>query len=79
MINGKKGIIQMEKTKQRRTFKQFAKDKNIEISVQRYLIDALKAIEDENVSIQFNSPLGPCIIKPVEGELYKYLILPLRM
>ena len=28
-------------TKQRRTFKQFAKDKNIEISVQRYLIDAL--------------------------------------
>ena len=31
----------MEKTKQRRTFKQFAKDKNIEISVQRYLIDAL--------------------------------------
>lgn len=41
MINGKKGIIQMEKTKQRRTFKQFAKDKNIEISVQRYLIDAL--------------------------------------
>lgn len=45
----------------------------------RYLIDALKAIEDENVSIQFNSPLGPCIIKPVEGELYKYLILPLRM
>ena len=41
MINGKKGIIQMEKTKQRWTFKQFAKDKNIEISVQRYLIDAL--------------------------------------
>lgn len=31
----------METTKKRRTFKQFAKDKNIEISVQRYLIDAL--------------------------------------
>ena len=41
MINGKKGIIQMEKTKKRRTFKQIAKDKNIEISVKRYLIDAL--------------------------------------
>ena len=31
----------MGKTKSRRNLKQFAKDKNIEISVQRYLIDAL--------------------------------------
>ncbi len=45
----------------------------------RYLIDALKAIEDEKVAIQFNSPLGPCIIKPQDGDLYKYLILPLRI
>ena len=45
----------------------------------RYLIDALKAVEDERISIQFNSPLGPCIIKPEEGTMYKYLILPLRM
>ena len=44
MMKEKKGIIQMEKTKERRTFKQFAKDKNIEISVQRYLIDALSFI-----------------------------------
>lgn len=45
----------------------------------RYLIDALRAIEDENVSIQFNSSLSPCIIKPEMGDSYKYLILPLRM
>ena len=32
---------QIGQIKQRRTFKEFAKDKNIEISVQRYLIDAL--------------------------------------
>ena len=31
----------MSKVKNRRNFKEFAKDKNIEISVQRYLIDAL--------------------------------------
>ena len=31
----------MEKISKKRSFKQFAKDKNIEISVQRYLIDAL--------------------------------------
>jgi len=45
----------------------------------RYLIDALKAIEDENIIIQFNSSLGPCIIKPEDGNMFKYLILPLRM
>ena len=45
----------------------------------RYLTDALKAISDEEVSIQFNASLSPCIIKPVEGDRYKYLILPLRI
>ena len=45
----------------------------------RYLIDALRAIEDEKVAVQFNSPLSPCIIKQEEGEEYKYLVLPLRM
>ena len=45
----------------------------------KYLIDALRAVEDEMVSIQFNSSLSPCIIKPENGDSYKYLILPLRM
>ena len=31
----------MGKVKRKRSIKEFAKDKNIEISVQRYLIDAL--------------------------------------
>ena len=35
---------QIRQTKQRRSFLEFAKDKNIEISVQRYLIDALSFI-----------------------------------
>lgn len=45
----------------------------------RYLIDALKVIEDEKVSIQFTTPLSPAIIRPIEGDSYKYLVLPLRM
>lgn len=45
----------------------------------RYLIDALKAIDEDKVSIQFTASLSPCIIKPFEGDEYKYLILPLRM
>lgn len=45
----------------------------------RYLIDALKAIDDDNVYIQFISPLTPCIINPEEGDNFKYLILPIRV
>ena len=45
----------------------------------RYLIDALKAIDEDKVAIQFTASLSPAIIKPLEGDEYKYLILPLRM
>ena len=44
----------------------------------RYLIDALKNIDDENIKIEFNGGQGPCIITPVEGEEFVYLILPIR-
>ncbi|WP_069999902.1 DNA polymerase III subunit beta [Cellulosilyticum sp. I15G10I2] len=45
----------------------------------RYLIDALKTIDDEEIYIHFISSLTPCIIKPKEGDHYKYLILPIRV
>ncbi|PHV70625.1 DNA polymerase III subunit beta [Sporanaerobium hydrogeniformans] len=45
----------------------------------RYLIDALKVIDEDKVYINFISSLTPCIIKPQEGEHYKYLILPIRV
>ncbi|HIY03405.1 MAG TPA: DNA polymerase III subunit beta [Candidatus Anaerotignum merdipullorum] len=45
----------------------------------RYLIEALRAIEDEKVAIRFTGSLSPCTIVPLEGNAYQYLILPLRM
>lgn len=45
----------------------------------KYLIESLKAIEDERVVIQFLTNLSPCIIKSAKGsESYQYLILPLK-
>ncbi len=53
---------------------------SLEISFNpRYLIDALKAIEEQTVSIQFSTSLSPCVIKPLDNENGKYLILPLRL
>lgn len=45
----------------------------------KYLIDALRTIDDEKVRIKFMASLSPCTILPMEGDGYKYLILPLRM
>ncbi|PKM55994.1 MAG: DNA polymerase III subunit beta [Firmicutes bacterium HGW-Firmicutes-3] len=45
----------------------------------KYLLDALKAIEDEEICMQFTNALNPCIVRQVEGEDYKYLILPIRL
>ena len=54
--------------------------KNLEVGFNpRYFLDALKVIEDEEVYIEFGTNISPCIIRPVESEEYKYMILPIRM
>lgn len=45
----------------------------------KYLIDCLKVIEDDEISMYFTSTLSPCIIKPINGDDYKYLVLPVRI
>lgn len=45
----------------------------------KYLIDALKAVEDDVITAEFMSSLSPCIIENSKDESYKYLILPLRI
>ena len=43
----------------------------------RFLIDALRVIDDEEVSIYFVNAKAPCYIKDEEGK-YIYLILPVN-
>lgn len=45
----------------------------------RYFIENLRANTDEFVRLCFNSPANPCVIVPVEGDEFLYLILPVRM
>lgn len=43
----------------------------------KYLLDALKASESEEVIIRFNGSTAAAVITPVEGEKYLYLVLPM--
>ena len=45
----------------------------------KYLIDALKVIDEEQITMLFNTSISPCLIRPVTGEGFEYLILPVRI
>ncbi len=45
----------------------------------RYLLDALRACEEEEVRMEFSTPLSACFIKPVNGEEYIYMVQPVRL
>lgn len=45
----------------------------------KYIIDAVRAIDDEQVTMRFNSGVSPCVIAPLEGDSYLYLVLPVRI
>ena len=45
----------------------------------KFFIDVLKALSDEYIYLDMSTNLSPCVVRPVEGEAYYYLILPVRM
>lgn len=53
---------------------------DIEIGIQsRYILDALRAGEEEEILIGMVSPTNPVCIIPTTGESFLYLILPVRL
>lgn len=45
----------------------------------KFVLDVLKVIEDEQISLNFKNGVSPCVVMPVEGDSYEYLILPVRI
>lgn len=45
----------------------------------RYLLDALRNTEGDQVKIQLNGPLSPMKVLPTEGNSYLFLVLPVRL
>ena len=43
------------------------------------VLEGLKNIESEEIFIEFTTNVNPCIIKPVDGIKYIYLLLPVRI
>lgn len=53
---------------------------NLEIGFfNEFLLDVLRACDDETVKIKFKKNINPMIITPIEGDEYLYLLLPRRL
>jgi len=54
--------------------------KNLEAGFNpKYFLDALRAIEDEEVFVDFGTSISPCVIRPIDEGDYTYMILPIRL
>jgi len=45
----------------------------------RLIIDALKVMKEEKIVLELSGPLSPGLMRPVGGEEYVYIIMPIRV
>lgn len=45
----------------------------------KYIADVLKAVGEEEVVFEMSGSTSPCLIKPLEGNAFLYLVLPVRI
>lgn len=53
--------------------------KNLDISFNsRYLLDVLKEVRDDEIVLDMNTNISPCMIRPLSGDSFLYLVLPVK-
>ena len=45
----------------------------------KYIIDVLKAIDEEDIIIEMMSSVKPCVMKPIENDKFEYIVLPVKI
>lgn len=45
----------------------------------KYIVDVIRNVEGDELYMNFNSNVSPCVVMPPSGEEYIYLILPVRV
>ena len=45
----------------------------------KYLLDALKNADTDEVRLVINGGLSPMIVKPVSGDSFLFLVVPMRL
>jgi DNA polymerase-3 subunit beta len=45
----------------------------------QFLIEGVDSVDTDELAIQLSSPLRPGLLRPVEGEDFSYLVMPIRL
>jgi DNA polymerase III subunit beta len=45
----------------------------------QFLLEGIESVESEELAIQLSSPLRPGLLRPVDGEEFSYLVMPIRL
>ena len=45
----------------------------------KFILNVLKNVDEDKVYLECNSPINPCVIRPVNSEEYFYLVVPMRI
>ena len=45
----------------------------------KYVMDVIKELDDETLTLHLKSSVTPCVVRPSEGNSFEYLILPVRI
>ena len=45
----------------------------------RYMLDALKNTDTDEVKMVLNGPVSPIVIKPVQGDSFLSIVVPMRL
>ncbi len=45
----------------------------------KYLLDVFKVIDEEEVYLEFTGRLQACVVRPVEGDAFLYLVVPVNI
>jgi DNA polymerase-3 subunit beta len=45
----------------------------------QFLVEGIESVATEQIAIQLSSPLRPGLLRPVDGEDFSYLVMPIRL
>ena len=45
----------------------------------QFLVEGVESVDTEQVAIQLSSPLRPGLLRPVDGDDFSYLVMPIRL
>ena len=57
-----------------------AMGEDIEIAFNaKYFTDVLRVLDEDELYLDMNNNISPCVVRPVQGSAFYYLILPVRL